>query len=46
VYIQVEFPTREAAEDARRRLLESGVLDRLEGHTGPAVVEEAEAVGV
>jgi hypothetical protein len=45
VYVQVEFPTREAAEDARRRLLESGVLDRLEDHTGPTVVEQAEAVG-
>ena len=45
VYVQVEFPTREAAEDARRRLLESGVLDRFEDHDGPTVVEQAEAVG-
>ena len=44
VYVQVEFPSREAAEEARRRLLDSGVLDRLEGHSGPTVVEEAAAV--
>ena len=45
VFIQVEFPTREAAEEGRRRLIASGVLDRFPDHTGPTVVEEADAAG-
>jgi hypothetical protein len=44
VFVQVEFPSNEAALEARRRLLESGVLDRQLEATGPTLVEEAVAV--
>jgi hypothetical protein len=44
VFVQVEFPSNEAALEARRRLLESGVLDRQLEATGPTLVEEADAV--
>ena len=44
VYIQVEFPSDEAALEARGRLLNSGVLDRQIDHQGPTLVEEADAV--
>ena len=44
VFVQVEFDTAEEAETGRARLLESGVLDRFPDHSGPTVVEEAEAV--
>ncbi|MGH2743796.1 MAG: hypothetical protein ACRDN8_15235 [Thermoleophilaceae bacterium] len=44
VYVQVEFPSDEAAREARGRLLESGVLDRQLDHHGPTLVEEADAV--
>ena len=43
VFVQVEFPSNEAALEARRRLLESGVLDRQLEATGPTLVEEADA---
>lgn len=42
VIIEVEFPTEEAAREGRRRLVDSGVLERFE-HVGPTVVEEADA---
>ncbi len=41
VFIVLEFATREDADESRRRLLESGVLDRFEDRHGPNVVEEA-----
>jgi hypothetical protein len=44
VFVQVEFPSNEAALEARRRLLESRVLDRQLEATGPTLVEEADAV--
>ena len=44
VYIQVEFPSDEAAREARGRLLDAGVLDRQLEHHGPTLVEEADAV--
>jgi hypothetical protein len=44
VFVQVEFASNEAALEARRRLLESGVLDRQLEATGPTLVEEAVAV--
>ena len=45
VFVQVEFPSPELALDARRRLLESGVLERVrEVVSAPTLVEEADAV--
>ena len=44
VYIVIDYPSREQAEAARDRLVSSGVLDRFPDHTGPTVVEPAEAV--
>jgi hypothetical protein len=42
--VQVEFPTREDAEEGRRRPVESSVLERLEEHTGPTLCEQVEAI--
>jgi hypothetical protein len=44
VFVQVEFASLEDAEEGRRRLLASGVLDRFPDKSGPTVVEVAEAV--
>ena len=45
VIVQVEFPSAELALDARRRLADSGVLDRVrEVVSPPTFVEEADAV--
>ena len=45
VIVQVEFPSAELALDARRRLLDSGVLERVrEVVSPPTLVEEADAV--
>ena len=45
VFIQVEFPSAELALDARQRLLESGVLERVhEVVAAPTLTEEADAV--
>jgi hypothetical protein len=41
VFIFLEFASVEDAEDAQRRLVESGVLDRFGDRHGPNVVEEA-----
>ena len=41
VFIVLEFDSLEDAEEGRRRLLDSGVLDRFEDKHGPNVVEEA-----
>ena len=41
VFIFLEFGSVEDANEARRRLLESGVLDRFEDKHGPDVVQEA-----
>jgi hypothetical protein len=42
VFIFLEFESAEEAHESRRRLLESGVLDRFEDKHGPNVVEEAD----
>ncbi|MGZ8702068.1 MAG: hypothetical protein ACXWZY_07230 [Gaiellaceae bacterium] len=40
VFIFLEFASTEDAQEAQRRLVESGVLDRFEDKHGPNVVEE------
>jgi hypothetical protein len=42
VFILLEFASLEDANESRRRLLESGVLDRFDDKHGPNVVVEAE----
>jgi hypothetical protein len=41
VFIFLEFASVEDANEAQRRLVESGVLDRFEDKHGPNVVQEA-----
>ena len=41
VFIYLEFSTVEDAQEARTRLLESGVLDRFDDTHGPTVVTNA-----
>jgi hypothetical protein len=41
VFVYLEFASVEEAEEARRRLLDSGVLDRFADVHGPNVLEEA-----
>ena len=41
VFIFLEFASLDDANEARRRLIESGVLDRFEDRHGPNVVQEA-----
>ncbi|HEX2416274.1 MAG TPA: hypothetical protein VHJ37_13775 [Thermoleophilaceae bacterium] len=43
VFIVLEFESLDDAQEARRRLVASGVLDRFEDKHGPNVVVEAEA---
>jgi hypothetical protein len=43
VFIVLEFATVDDAEEARRRLVTSGVLDRFEDKHGPNVVLEVDA---
>jgi hypothetical protein len=40
VFIFLEFDSLEDANESRRRLLESGVLDRFEDKHGPNVLQE------
>jgi hypothetical protein len=42
VFIVLEYASLEDAQEAQRRLLESGVLDRFDDKHGPNVVEEAD----
>jgi hypothetical protein len=42
VFIVLEFGSVDDAQEARRRLVASGVLDRFEDKHGPNVVVEAE----
>jgi hypothetical protein len=42
VVILLEFDSTDEANEARERLLGSGVLDRFEDKTGPLVLEVAE----
>jgi hypothetical protein len=41
VFVFLEFDSLDDANEARARLLESGVLDRFEDKHGPNVLEEA-----
>jgi hypothetical protein len=41
VFIQLDFDSVEDANEAQRRLVESGVLDRFDDKHGPNVVQEA-----
>jgi hypothetical protein len=41
VFILLEFESLDDANESRRRLLESGVLERFEDKHGPNVLEEA-----
>jgi hypothetical protein len=43
VYILVEFKSVEDAREGRRRVMESGVLDRFEDKSLPVIVEEADS---
>jgi hypothetical protein len=43
VFIFLEFDSVEDANEGKRRLVESGVLDRFHDKHGPNVVEEAAA---
>ncbi len=43
VFILLEFDSTEDAQEAERRLSESGVLDRFEDKHGPTVVVEADS---
>ena len=43
VFIYLEFDSVEDAEEARRRLVESGVLDRFEDKHGPIVLVDADS---
>ncbi len=45
VFIVLEFESVDDAQEARRRLVASGVLDRFEDKHGPNVVVEAEPTG-
>ncbi len=40
VFVFLEFASAEDAQEARRRVLDSGVLDRFEDSHGPNVLEE------
>ena len=42
VFVLVEFASTEDAQEARQRLLDSGVLDRFEDRHGPNVLVEAD----
>ena len=44
VFVFLEFASAEDAEEAGRRLAESGVLDRFDDKHGPNVVEEVDPV--
>ena len=41
VFVVLEFESVEDAQEARRRLVDSGVLDRFDDVHGPNVVVEA-----
>jgi hypothetical protein len=41
VFIFLEFASVEDAEEARQRLVESGVLDRFDDKEGPNVIQES-----
>jgi hypothetical protein len=45
VFVFLEFDSVDDAQEARQRLLDSGVLDRFQDKHGPNVVVEAEETG-
>ena len=45
VFISVEFPSSDEAKEARNRLIDSGVLERVDVQSGPSLADQAEAVG-
>ena len=44
LFIQVEFPSADAARTAREELIASGAFERVTLKSGPTIVDEAEAV--
>ena len=44
VFIQVEFNSADDARNARQKLIDAGVLDRVDVKAGPTVAEMVEAV--
>ena len=42
VFIYLEFSSLDDAQEARRRLVESGVLDRFDDKHGPNVLRDAD----
>jgi hypothetical protein len=42
VFVFLEFASTDDAQEARQRLLDSGVLDRFEDRHGPNVLVEAD----
>jgi len=46
VFVLLDFDTVENAQEAKRRIVESGVLDRFGDKDGPNVVEEADQIRV
>jgi hypothetical protein len=46
VVIEVEFPSGETAREGRRRLIESGVLERFNSVVGPTIVEQVDAAAL
>ncbi|MGH2982894.1 MAG: hypothetical protein ACRDK5_01355 [Solirubrobacterales bacterium] len=45
VFISVEFPSSVEAKEGRQRLIDAGVLERVNVKSGPTLAEQAEAVG-
>lgn len=43
VFVVLEFASLEDATEARRRLMESGMLDRFDDKHGPNVLQDAQA---
>jgi hypothetical protein len=41
VFVYLEFDSLDDAQEARRRLIESGVLDRFQDKHGPNLLQEA-----
>ena len=43
VFVYLEFASVEDAQEAKKRVVESGVLDRFEDKHGPNVLEDADS---
>jgi hypothetical protein len=44
VFISVEFLSPDEAKEGRQRLVDAGVLERVDVQNGPTIAEQAEAV--